>query len=535
MGDLLDAEDGILDGSAGCPTVRVANGKVLDPAAFDALLGEPNCFTFHKPFAGNPNGFPGGFTPRFGGDYVDSSVVAGLRSTLTARLFWDASVGVGSSEIDMFIYNTVNASLGPDSPTEFKPGTARQNETNLNFDLAYALSDEIHLAGGAEWRNETFVNGLGDEASWRVGPLAAQGFSSGSNGFPGFGPITVGSWSRSNYAAYGDIEIGGAGRRYTVGAALRGERFADFGTTVNYKAVGRFEIARGLTVRGGASTGFRAPTPGQQNSYNVTTALDPGTNVVINQGTIPPTSQVASFVGGEGLGPERSRNYTAGAIFEHGPFSLTADYFRIELADRLWFSRLFALTTQQVDQLVAEGVVDAANLTKFRFFTNDFDTTTHGVDLIATYAPTALDGNSVFSFLLNHTGTAVADYNPETVTPARINLLESALPEMRWNFTVRHQAGRFHVLVRVSYWGDFFDREDNRGYPGEHLADVEATYDLTRAFSLSLGAQNVFNTYPARNPDAHLRLGNLYPQSTPFGFNGGYYYMRFNYKWDRAQ
>lgn len=533
VGDVLDAADGVVDGSAGCPTVRVANGRVLDPEHFETVLNDPNCFTFHQPFAGLPAGSPGGHTPQFGGTALDSSIVAGVRGSLAAGLIWDASFSLGSNAVDFFIYDTVNPSLGPESPFEFDPGKYTQQETNFNLDLSYAASDTVHVATGFEWRNEQFTVSSGERASWEIGPYARQGFGSGSNGFNGFSPLTAGTWDRRNFAVYGDVELGGPGSRYTVGAALRGERFADFGTTVNYKAVARYELLDGLAVRGSSSSGFRAPTPGQQNAFNVSTV--PGLNqAIVNQGTIPPTSRVAAVVGGEPLQPERSRNYTVGTVVEKGQFSLSADYFHIELRDRLWVSRDHELTPDQVDGLLAEGITSASNLQQFRFFTNDFDTVSRGVDMVATFAPAQLEGKTVLSFLLSHIKSSVSRFNPETASPARIHLLENALPESRWSLTARHREGRFRFLVRLSYWGDFFDREDNRNYPGEYLSDVEATYQLTEAFSISGGGQNIFNNYPELNPNAYTGLGNPYPQSTPYGFNGGYYYMRLNYEWGQA-
>ena len=534
VGDVLDAQDGVLDGSAGCPTVRVSGGRILDPDNFAAVQSDPNCFTFHQPFAGAAGGRPGGFTPQFGGNVLDNSIVGGVRGALTSSLTWDASISLGSNKVDFFIYNTVNASLGPESPTSFKPGSYEQQDTNFNFDLTYAASDTVHVAAGAEWRNEQFTVTRGGQASYQIGPYAAQGFSGASNGFPGFSPIAEGSWDRRNVAVYGDIELGGANSRYTISGALRGERFNDFGSTINYKLAGRYELADGFALRAGHSTGFRAPTPGQQNAFNVSTIFDPVESALINQGTIPPTSRVAAFVGGEPLQPEKSRNYTAGFVAEKGPFTLSADYFRIDLRDRLWISRQYSLDPDQVDQLVSEGITSAANIGTFRFFTNDFDTSTNGVDVIGTFTPTQLGGRTTFSFLLNHTKSSVTYYNPETVTASRINLLENVLPESRWSLTARHREGKFRFLVRLSYWGDFFDREDALNYPGEYLSDLEVTYQLTERFSVSGGGQNIFNNYPEINPGAFRGVGNMYPQSTPFGFNGGYYYMRLNYSWDKA-
>ena len=138
---------------------------------------------------------------------------------------WDVSASTGSSEADFFIHDTVNASLGPATPTTFDPGLYRQDEVGLNVDLSYPLDDRVHVAGGTEWRNERFEIDLGDEPSWQIGPYAAQGFSAGSNGFPGFSPIAAGAWSRGNTALYGDVEVRGLDDAWTIGGALRLEDF----------------------------------------------------------------------------------------------------------------------------------------------------------------------------------------------------------------------------------------------------------------------------------------------------------------------
>ena len=65
-------------GSANCPEVAIIN-NAPDPVAFGQITGDPNCFTFHQPFQGAPDGLPGGFTPQFGGDVDDG--VAGHRDS----------------------------------------------------------------------------------------------------------------------------------------------------------------------------------------------------------------------------------------------------------------------------------------------------------------------------------------------------------------------------------------------------------------------------------------------------------------------
>ncbi|MEO1086282.1 MAG: TonB-dependent receptor plug domain-containing protein, partial [Acidobacteriota bacterium] len=146
IGDLLDAQDGILDGSANCPVVGI-NNNVPDPAALAAVLADPNCFSFQELF-------PGGFTPSFGGDVEDFSLVLGYKGQTEGGMLWDFSVSTGTNEVDFFIFNTVNASLGPDTPTEFDPGLYKQEDLNVNFDVSYAINDMANIAAGVEWRDE---------------------------------------------------------------------------------------------------------------------------------------------------------------------------------------------------------------------------------------------------------------------------------------------------------------------------------------------------------------------------------------------
>ena len=119
--------------------------------------------------------FPGGFTPQFGGNLIDYSFVSGLRGFTSGGFNWDASVNLGTSDVDQFIFDTVNASLGYDTPTQFNPGSYRQDDVDLNFDISYAATDVVHFAAGTEWRNEKFTIGAGGQPSWEIGPYAAQG------------------------------------------------------------------------------------------------------------------------------------------------------------------------------------------------------------------------------------------------------------------------------------------------------------------------------------------------------------------------
>ncbi len=269
------------------PPMDVANDEL-------ALANLPlNCFVLNQLL-------PGGYTPQFGGQLEDAAAVIGIRGEMSNGLLYDFSGGIGRNNVEFFLNNTWNPSLGPDGivngelQRDFSIGANQQFETNLNADFVYplavaAFASDLNIAFGAEWRNEQFQTRIGEEASWAPGRFAFQSgpdglnpntysdgttpltnLSIGAHGFAGFSPQQAGTWDRSNYAVYADLEAD-VTDRFTLEAALRFEDFQDFGTTTNGKIAARFAITDSFALRGSASTGFRAPTPGQSNVTKVST------------------------------------------------------------------------------------------------------------------------------------------------------------------------------------------------------------------------------------------------------------------------
>ncbi len=520
IGDLLDAVDGIDDGSANCPQVPVTN-NVPDQAALAQVLADPNCFTFQEIF-------PGGFTPRFGGKVNDAALTAGLRGEFVNGIRYDFSVAGGRNEVDFFINNTVNASLGPATPTNFNPGAYVQLDQQINADFGKEIADGVNLAFGAEYRQETFEIKTGQQESFEIGPLASQGFGAASNGFPGFSPIAGGEFSRGNVALYvdGEWEVND---QLLLGAALRWEDFQDFGTTTNGKVAFNWRANDQFGLRGTFGTGFKAPTPGQSNAFNVSTEFDLVLNDLVNNGTVPSTSAAAVLRGGQSLSPEDSTSFTLGTFFNVGALDITIDYFNIEVDDRINLSQNFELTPAEVTQLVDEGVSSAANLQNFRFFVNDFDTKTSGFDVVATYPIDWAAGNTNISLAFNTTETEVTAFNAQTIDDVRIRELQEGLPETRWTLTGNHFYNEWRFLARISSYDDWYDSEDGNTYDGKMLLDVEAAYNLNDNMTIVVGANNLLDEYPDENPGAAGGVGNTYSQFTPFGFNGGSYYARFRF------
>ncbi len=500
------------------PTVNISN-SVADPGALQQVLNnKDDYFTFRERF-------PGGFTPRFGGTAADRSLLVGVKGANFDPLWtWDLSAYYGSHEADFVIKNTVNASLGRDTPTEFDPGAYIQRDLNLNLDFTFPVSDRVFLAAGLEYRNEKYEVVQGQPESYEMGPLALQGFSAASNGFSGFSEIAAGDWSRSNHAAYGDAEWTPSDN-WLLGLALRYENFSDFGSTLNYKAAANYGITEELKLRGSFSTCFRAPTPGQQNSFNVSTRFDPALNDLVNIGTIPSTHASAALVGGKPLDPEKSNNLTAGFIVDRANFSLTVDYFQIDLKDRLGISRNHSLTDAQRDQLIASGITSARNIQTFRFFINDFETRTRGVDIVFV-TPV---GNGNFSFVYNLTDTEVTRLT-ETLSETRVRQLEEALPKSRANATLTHAFNdMWDSLIRMSYYDSWWDRDNDQTYPGVWpLFDIETSIELNEKMRVTLGSRNVLNTFPEENENKGS-VGEKYSEYTPFGFNGAFWYSKVRY------
>ena len=514
---LIGDMDGIGVGTD-CPVVTL-DGNTPDPVAMAIVAADPNCFSFQETI-------PGGFTPRFGGTMTDQAMLFGLRGEMANGIGWDVSSYYGKNEADFFINNTVNASMGPNSPRDFDPGLYRQVETSLNADFTYAMSDAVSLAFGAEYRNEEFTIGAGDSASSTAGVLANQGFSLSSNGFPGFAKAISGVFDRSNTAVYVEADWQASDDLVVVGA-LRFEDFDDFGTTTNYKLGANYSITDTTGVRGTFSTGFKAPTPGQSNASNISTTIDNATGKLVNKGVIPATSPVALVYGGKQLQPEDSENMTFGIYTTVGEFEITLDYFSIDVDDRLNFSKDVNLSAADIAQLIADNVPGAGDMSKFRFYTNDFDTTTDGFDLVVSTSTDWMGGTTDWNLAYNQTNTDVTNRGV-TIDDEREKRIEQMTPDTRWNLSANHMMGDWRMLARISYYGDWYDSGEGFVYPGENVVDLELAYNINDNSSVMVGGNNVLDEAgdTLHNINSY---GNLYSTQAPMGFSGAFWYAKYNY------
>ena len=513
-------------GARTCASNVDATAGNLVGAALDAYLNDDNCFVFNELF-------PGGFTPSFGGDVTDWSIASGVSGTFESGTEYDISVHVGENRSDFFIMNTVNPSLGPQSPTEFNPGSYIQLEKNFNADFVRSIpmdSFDLSFAYGFEWREEQFEIVNGDVASFTTGPYFNQGFGIGSNGFAGFTPDIAGVWDQQNYAVYLDFE-GDVTEKLVLGFATRFEDFDTFGTTTNTKFSALYRATDNVKLRTTVSTGFRAPTPGQSNVSNVTTASISGTGELVQQGTLSPTNPIAATAGGKALQPEESDNFSFGVVWDvTDALNITIDAYEIELTDRIALTGNFSLTDAQRAALVAAKVPGASDMQTFRFFTNDFDTTTDGIDVVATYSTEIGDGVTDFTFVYNETETEVD--SSSLLSASRIAALEALLPENRWNLSAVHNVGDWTILARYMYVGEseYYYGLNDLGNPDittlddQTQLDLEFTRDMGN-YQFTIGAENITDEYPEEDTGVTC-CGAIYPEFAPLGFNGAFYYIR---------
>ena len=541
------------DGSGNCPTAFSPNALPApdfffptqqefddDQLALEQLANDPDCWVVNELY-------PSGYRPDFGADIDDWGAVAGYRGERDSGLRYDVSLAAGESRVDYTLSNTLNPSLGPASPNSFRPGGTRQREINLNLDMSKPfdtgfLHSPLNVAWGLEWRDETFETTPGDPASYEIGPLHVQGASIGSHGYPGYTPANSGEWSRANWAAYVDLEAD-VSERLLLGLAVRHEDFEDFGSTTNGKAAFRFQLHDSFAVRASASTGFRAPTPGQSNFTRLITELF--NNELRQIGQIPPTNPVAQFYGGMALQPEESENLSAGIVITPSDrLFVTLDYYRIDIDDGIGYSPPIFVTPEDRQTLIDLGIPGASDFAFINFFGNIFFARTEGFDLATSYTfdwTAAAETELTLALSRNEVSILNDDLDNRALL---IN--EKYQPRYRGILTLQHQWQDLRLLARLSYYDDYVIPDTDVGpptpictderpnpdgtdecYGDSWIFDVEAAYTFADRYTVVIGAENLFDTYPDKHYDyPDFSFGQVYNDASPFGYNGGFWYLR---------
>lgn len=470
-----------------------------------------------------------GYTPFLDGDQEDYSIVGGIRGNWANDLFYDFSASYGYNELDYFLNNTTNSSLGLGSDGEpaqrdFDPGGYEQEEINFNADFSKALTDNIHLGFGGEWREETYTVVSGEMNSY---------IGAGASGLRGFPPQDSGDFDRDNWAIYGDLEHD-ITDNWLMQYALRYEDFSDFGDTTNGKIATRYNITDAFALRGAVSTGFHAPTPGQANVRTTITTFDGATGLQVEEGLVPPTSPQALANGGKELTEEKSTNYSIGLTSDIGESTnITLDYYFIEVDDRIYRT--------------GDIQTDLGNT--ISFYTNALDVEHQGIDLVLTsFVDWSGSADTTFTFAFNWNEIEVADQkqvngvNP--VSDSLVEDIENNYPEERFVFTANTTfAQDWWFMFRANWWGSHYDERGTiNGEPGDRskeidpvlYVDLELGWDITENWNVTLGGSNVFDEYPDEIKDNgqyanRVSVGLPYPRRTVTNYEGGSWYVRASY------
>lgn len=534
--------------------------------------------------------YPAGFTPRFVGVTDQAYGVAGIKGDM-GKIGYDLGVSLSRNALDLSMYNSVNFSYGPQSQQEFEFGKLIQKEFNANLDLTYeldaGLASPLTVSAGVEFRRETYTSTEGDVQSYAAGPYAISrpiyvetspgsgvytytgnntaARSPAASGYGGTSPVYAGTNHQNSYGGYIGLE-GDLTDTISMGVAARLEHYDSFGEAVVSKANAIWHATPEIALRGTIGTGFHAPSPGQSNTQVLTTNFVAGN--AIQTGTFPVTSAIAQYFLAKPLKPEKSTNYGIGVVFEPAPnFNLTIDLYSIQVRDRIFISQTY--TVDADDILALPELASVGEGGDVNYFTNALDTSTRGIDVVGTYRTDMGGGKLNLTLAYNYNQNKVTRFEPGTISGTQIDVAENLAPHHRLNLTAGWSSGNFGLNLAGHYYSawsaatDYPIRNGNVACTGPEpdfgstapcaiiggqrfgakiTADAEVSYTFMDHFTLAVGANNLFDTYPDRikatidNPIYTLTGstadGQVYPRmGGPFGFNGGFWYARLKVKY----
>ncbi|NOZ41787.1 MAG: TonB-dependent receptor [Alphaproteobacteria bacterium] len=510
--------------------------------------------------------YPNGFLPLINAKILDYSVLAGTKWTMGNGWSLDSSLTTGGNSFQFLITNSLNASFGADSPTSADAGTLEIHQIMANIDFSKSFKN-ANIAFGAEWRRENYQIIAGDPVSYANGgqlnytcpgckanPVA---YLPGFQVFKGFSPDNAVDKNRNNLAFYTDVEVKPS-PDLLMNVAVRYEDYSDFGSRINAKFATRYQLDHIFALRGSISSGFRAPSM-QQKFFNSTSTQFVevnGVSIAQERGTFRNDSTVARALAIPKLKKETAVNYSFGFVITPlEKLSLTADYYRIDINNRI------AITGSIPIKDKFPGVAAATGATDGQFFTNIANTETQGVDFVANYDLPMPTGQRLrISLAANKTKTRIKNGSVASplpgvdrmvlFSPQDRSIIEQWQPAARINFTLDYGIGKWFVILRNNYYGSYVVCEGSCNIatgPGQNiqrftpkiLTDLQISYYFeTARVRITVGANNIFNIFPDINRIGQSRAGSIAGivaspgvftysrRSAPFGYNGGYYYLR---------
>jgi iron complex outermembrane receptor protein len=479
---------------------------------------------------------------------TDYQFTAGLKG-LWAGWNWDLSSSYGRDHARLHGQNTLNPSLGPDSPTAFYLGEQDfdQLTTNLDFTRAFevGLHGPLHVSWGLEQRWEQYQLGAGEPDSYinggyasSDGPYAGVLRRGGLQAFNGYTPDNATRLQRDVYAGYGEA---GADitERWHADLAGRYEHYSDTSHVLSGQLSTRFAITPELAVRGSFGNGFRAPSL-QQTGFATTgynTANLGNGYQSIESLWLRANSPVAAALGATPLKPERSRNLSVGLVYNPtDTLHFSIDAYQVRIDD-------FIASTGYISGTAVGSILAGygySNLDSVKFFTNAADIRSRGIDATASWLQDmgryghvswSFSGNVNHMHLLSTARTPVqlAALGPGyqlVNTEAQKEITQSS-PNKKLIFGGDWQIGKLDVLLHQTQYGKYREAY-GAWFDARWITDLEASYQFTPSVNVAVGANNLFDVRPFKSDVAfYPSLGESYYGNTaPYGLNGGYWYAR---------
>lgn len=525
----------------------------------------------------NPAGsdYPDGFLPLIKTRINDYAFGAGFESDLTDSVEMDLSYVVGGNTFAFEITDSHNASwvacresmdksgcipevdYTGNAQTSADSGELKLFQHTVNLDFTSPLSFGS-FAWGGEYRREKYDIVAGEPYSYLDYDGPSGNGSGGIQVFPGFKPSNELSETRDAFGAYAETELD-LGEILLLSPAVRYENYSDFGNTFNGKLSARAALSDSFALRGSASTGFRAPSMQQIYFNNVSTQFnrnaDTGEFEAFEVGTFRNDSNVAEALGVPELKEETSRNFSGGFVFNPFPaLTITTDFYYILIDDRVILSgRIGDDRVAVVSEAIKERLRNAG-AEQAQFFMNAADTTTRGVDIVASFNHSFADSstlNLVFAGTVNE--TEITDVNLPIDVPEELfteqdrSIVEEWQPKDRFSLSGTYSRGPASLLVAVHRYGEYTVVDgSSQTYGAKYLTDASLSVDVGKVGTFKIGANNLFDVKPDKNEIGQSRGGTIYDhngnlivdspgvftysrRSVPFGFNGGYYYAAYEY------
>lgn len=506
--------------------------------------------------------YPDGFLPLLVTKVEDRSLLFGVKRELADGEL-DVSYGIGQNSFNFASKNSLNISLGPDSPRDSDDGTLKYSDSNFNADFRRSFElwsqRKLDLSVGFVLRRERYQILAGDSASWTYGPnndfsipITGQNgapAAAGMQGFPGFQPANEVDASRNSRGVFIDLETKPLDQLLTA-LALRTESYEGVGDATTGQFSLRYDFHPAFAVRASVSTGFRAPSL-QQANYSSRSTTFAGQTLTETQ-TVRQGSEAFRAIGLSDLANEKSVNQSLGFTSHPLPrLSISTDIYRIRIKDRIVLSEF--LQSEAKDGCAADlsncpirKVLEPIKVDAAQFFTNAIDTDTKGLDFLIDYSwrlAEAQNLNLKAAYYWNQ--TQVKDIRaPNGIDPhllfseAQVVLTEEAQPRTRYQVATDYNLGSWASGIQANYYGAVAGAGFGgykQTYSGKWLTDIHSGYAFPQGLRFDLGALNVFNVYPdemdAQHPVRAYAGGSFkYSWETaPFGYKGGIYYSRLAY------